>query len=136
MVVVVSDAVLNTIIGVIGGVITTYLTVIAAKKVQQKKAERQPKDRMEQMFDGYERLINAKDIEDQRKAKIISALQESIDNMEQELASTRHTLSTTQSELVNSNLENKELKKMLHEIRDEYKKFKAETQHKLDKAHA
>lgn len=130
----ISDPVAIAIISGFVGIITTYLTSIAAKKVQAKKAEKQPKDRMEQMFDGYERIIEAKDREDHRKAAQIVELQASIDKMEDELLATRTMLNDTKDELVNSNVENKELKKMLHDMREEYKRFKAEAQEKVVKA--
>lgn len=120
-------------ISAVSGIIIAYIVNVAAKKIQERKAEKQPKDRMEQMFDGYERLIDLKDKEDHRKAAIISELQENIDKIEEELRITRERLSTSQDALNNSNLENKELKQVLHSIREEYKRFKAES---LDQKHS
>lgn len=130
----ISDPVAIALVSGVFGVIGTYITSVVAKKVQAKKAEKQPKDRMEQMFDGYERIIEAKDREDHRKAVLIKELQQAVDRMEDELIATRTSLNTTRNELVDSNLENKELHKMLHDMREEYKRFKAEARQRVDKA--
>lgn len=102
-----------TIISTIGGIIIAYIVNVAAKKVQSNREKKQPKDRMEQMFDGYERLIKQKDTEDDRKVRAIQAL-------EDELVLTRKTVTRLKKELEKSREENQELRDLLNEMRKEY----------------
>lgn len=108
----------------LGGLGTAYIINVAAKRVQAKKAEKQPKDRMEQMFDGYERLIKQKDAEDDRKQRYIKVI-------ENELAATKlhqnkleEALERTADELEESRKENIILKQQLDEMRKEYQAVK------------
>jgi len=119
-----NDQVSISLISAVSGIVIAYIVNVAAKKVQQNRNKSQPKDRMEQMFDGYERLIKQKDVEDDRKVKTMK-------NLEQELTLTRQTvlrlekaLSDTQAELAESREENKELRALLHKMREEYKNVK------------
>ena len=121
-----NEQVAISLISAVSGVVIAYIVNVAAKKVQENKEKNNPKDRMEQMFDGYERLIKQKDIEDDRKVKAIQLL-------EQELTLTRETvqrleraLIDTQAELEVSRQENEELKSMLNQMREEYSKKKRE----------
>lgn len=122
-----SDPVIIAVISTIGGIIIAYITNVVSQKVQAKKAAGQPKDRMEQMFDGYERLIKQKDIEDDRKAKAIKRLEGQVYELETQLETTKTTLSTTKEELRVSKDENRELREMLDAMRAEYKKHKIPT---------
>lgn len=120
-----NEQVVLSLISAVSGILIAYIVNVAAKKVQKTKSEKQPKDRMEQMFDGYERLIKQKDAEDDRKVKVVNALEE-------ELAATRLTvqrletaLEETQGQLKLSRQENKELRAMLEAMREEYQVVKA-----------
>lgn len=115
-----SEQVMIAFISSIGGIIVSYITYVLAKKREVSKKSRSPKDRMEQMFDGYERLIKQKDKEDERKGRMLNEL-------EQELAITRklvskleESLSITQEELKKSVAENQRLREDLAIIRKEY----------------
>lgn len=119
-----SDAVKIAIISAIGGVVIAYITNVVAKKVQETKAEKQPKDRMEQMFDGYERLIRQKDTEDDRKQQYIKTIEAELTATKLHVSKLEEALTATSQELFQSRNENKELKDMLEEMREEYKKTK------------
>ena len=122
----ISDSIAVAIISAIGGVIIAYIVNVAAKKVQEKKEKEGPKDRMEQMFDGYERLIRQKDMEDERKARLIDELEEEISLTRDMVKKLEHALSVSQQELDNSRRDNGELKQMLQEMRNEYTELKKE----------
>lgn len=117
-----------SVISTIGGIIIAYIVNVASKKVQQKKAESQPKDRMEQMFDGYERLIKQKDKEDDRKVKAMQSLEEELIFTRQTVTRLENALAETQRELEVSREENVELRAMLQEMRKEYKTVKVTKQ--------
>jgi len=116
-----TNSVVVSIISGLSGIVIAYIANIASKKITASRNKMSGKDRMEQMFDGYERLIKQKDVEDDRKVKAINEL-------ESELAFTRKTvnrlekaLRETQHELEVSRQENQELRDLLSQMREEYK---------------
>lgn len=115
-----TEAVQIAIISMIGGIIIAYITNVVAKKVQEKKAEKQPKDRMEQMFDGYERLIKQMADEDERKATIIRDQQKEIIEMKQKLNDMEDNLARAQDDLIESHKSKQLLTKELDKMRREY----------------
>ena len=119
-----NEAVINSLISAISGVIIAYIVNVAAKKVQRLNADKQPKDRIERMLDGYERLIKQKDLEDARKGCLISELEEEISVTRQMVRNLEQALAVSQRELERSREDNVELKKMLQEMRNEYKRNK------------
>lgn len=122
-----SDPVQIALVGMVGGVLTAYITNVLAKKVQANKAAKQPKDRMEQMFDGYERLIKQKDLEDDRKQKYITVIEKELSLTKEHVNRLENALEATNEELAQSRKENAELKSMLDKMRKEYKNVKSDT---------
>lgn len=123
----ISENVQISIISAISGIIVAYIVNVAAKRVQEKKAEKQPKDRMEQMFDGYERLIKQMADEDERKAKIIHTQQVEINYMKKKLAEMEDNLQVAQDELIDSHQSKLLLTKELEKMRKQYKSTKSDT---------
>ena len=119
------ENVLLSLISMVGGVAAAYIVNVAGKKVQLGKAKRQPKDRMEQMFDGYERLIRQKDAEDDRKVKTMKALEAELTYTRETVERLEDALEATQEELEVSRSENRQLREMLEKMREEYKTLKA-----------
>ncbi len=122
----VSDTVIISIISAISGIIIAYLVNVKAKQVQAKKASKQPKDRMEQMFDGYERLIKQKDIEDDRKQKYIVVLELELQEAKKTIKHLATALETAADELRQSREDSRELRIKLDDMRKEYAKTKTE----------
>lgn len=127
-----NEAVLVSLISAASGVAIAYIANVAAKRVQAKKEKQGPADRMEQMFDGYERLIQQKDREDARKEKLIGELEEEISITKQMVRNLEQALDASQKELERSREDNRELKLMLGEMRNEYKLHKQEEKKQLD----
>lgn len=119
-----SEQVQIAIISMIGGIAVAYITYVSAKKVQAKKAEKQPKDRMEQMFDGYERLIKQMAAEDERKAQIIIAQQGEILKMKKQLTDMEKELQASQDDLIESHRTKITLTEELDKMRKEYQSTK------------
>lgn len=115
-----SDAVKIALISMVSGIAIAYITNVLAKRVQENKAKKQPKDRMEQMFDGYERLIKQMADEDERKARIIREQQKEITEMKLKLSSMEDNLATAQDDLIESHKSKKLLTKELEKMRHEY----------------
>lgn len=115
-----SEQVAIALISMVGGVFIAYITYVASKKVQAKKAEKRPKDRMEQMFDGYERLIKQMASEDERKATIIRDQQKEISEMKLKLNKMEDSLALAQDDLIESHRLKLLLTKELDKMRKEY----------------
>lgn len=120
-----NDSVAVSLISAFSGIVVAYIVNVAAKRVQARREKQDPSDRMEQMFNGYERLIKQKDIEDERKARLIDELGEEIERTRQMVRDLEHALAVSQQELQRSREDNQELKDMLKRMRDEYKRNKA-----------
>ena len=120
-----NDSVAVSLISAASGIVVAYIVNVAAKRVQARKEKQDPSDRMEQMFNGYERLIKQKDLEDERKARLIEELEEEIRRTRQMVKNLEHALAISQQELQRSREDNQELKDMLKRMRDEYKRNKA-----------
>ena len=120
-----NDSVAVSLISAFSGIVVAYIVNVAAKRVQASKVGQGPVDRMEQMFDGYERLIEQKNLEDERKARLIDELGEEIKRTRQMVRDLEHALAVSQQELQRSREDNQELKDMLKRMRDEYKRNKA-----------
>ena len=115
-----NDSVAVSLISAASGIVVAYIVNVAAKRVQARKEKQDPSDRMEQMFNGYERLIKQKDLEDERKARLIDELEEEIRMTRQMVKNLEHALSISQQELQRSREDNQELKDMLGHMREEY----------------
>lgn len=115
-----NDSVAVSLISAASGIVVAYIVNVAAKRVQARKEKQDPSDRMEQMFNGYERLIKQKDLEDERKARLIDELEEEIRVTRQMVKNLEHALAISQQELQRSREDNQELKDMLEQMREEY----------------
>lgn len=101
------------------GVITTWLTIKYKDRVV--KTQR-PKDRMETIFDGYEKLILQQQAEIDRKTSVINSLEGIVGRLEQELMRTRQLLDTAQEELQETKKGNALLKSQFDTMRRDYEK--------------
>lgn len=108
------------LIAAVGGVVTTWLTVKYKDRIIKKTAPNKPKDRMDTIFDGYEKLITQQQLEIDRKQKVIESLEGIIETLEHELATTRDLLTTTKYEVSETKRQNTELKDHLHRMRKDY----------------
>jgi hypothetical protein len=123
----VSDPVAISIITTIGGAIVAYFTYVKSQKVQAKKAEGKPKDRMELIIEGYEKLIVQKDNQNERDARQITAMSEEMDLMRKQMDLMRDLMRKLEQQLADSQdaheravRENVELKQEIIKLRSEY----------------
>lgn len=119
-----NEAVVIALISAFSGIAIAYIVNVMAKKVQAKKAEKQPKDRMEQMFDGYERLIKQKDAEDDRKQRYIKIIEAELTATKLHVGKLEEAMERTNEELEQSRVENQQLKDQLDAMRREYQHVK------------
>lgn len=123
-----NESIIVSGISALSAIIIAYIVNVASKKVQQRKLSNKPEDRMERMFNGYERLIKQKDIEDERKAALIDELEQKLMETRTQVIHLEERLKISHSELDKSRIENRALKRILDEMREEYKKTKKEQQ--------
>lgn len=109
--------IITTVLTVIGGLGATYITYVVAKRHKDAK----PKDRMETIFDGYEKLIAQQQIEIDRKGGVITSLENVVDRLEEELAHTRELLNQARQDLSLAREQNEELKSQLASMKRDYK---------------
>ena len=121
-----NDQVSISLISAISGIVIAYIVNVAAKKVQANKEKKQPKDRMEQMFDGYERLIKQKDLEDDRKQKYIKIIEDELRATKLHVQALETALAATNEELARSREESQQFQAQLDAMRKEYQTKKKE----------
>jgi len=121
-----NEQVAISLISAVSGVVIAYIVNVAAKKAQASKDKKQPKDRMEQMFDGYERLIKQKDAEDDRKQKYIKIIEEELRATKLHVQALETALAATNEELARSREESQQFQQQLDEMRKEYQHKKQE----------
>lgn len=109
--------VITTLITVLGGLGTVYIVKVIAKR----RKENLPKDRMETIFDGYEKLIAQQQLEIDRKGAVIGSLENVVRRLEEELGNTRELLKQARTELSTAREQNEKLKTQLSKMRAEYK---------------
>lgn len=98
-----SEAVLISVISTIGGIIVAYIVNVIAKKVEEKRAAKNPKDRIELAFEWYDRALKQRDEDNtQLRAELREAL----------------------NKLDVSDRENDRLRNELYKIRNEYRQHK------------
>lgn len=116
----ITEPIALSIISAISGITIAYIVNVAAKRVQANKNKKQPKDRMEQMFDGYERLIKQKDAEDDRKQKYIKIIEEELRATKLHVQALETALAATNEELARSREESIAFQQQLDAMRKEY----------------
>lgn len=121
-----NEQVAISLISAVSGVVIAYIVNVAAKRAQTNKDKKQPKDRMEQMFDGYERLIKQKDVEDDRKQKYIKVIEEELRATKLHVQALEAALAATNDELARSREESKIFQEQLNAMRKEYQHKKNE----------
>jgi len=114
----IDSQVLVAIVAAFGGIVTTYLTVKYKDRVIKRTDK--PKDRMETIFDGYEKLIVSQQEEIERKSHVIKSLEKVVDRLEDELHQTRKLLEDAREEVVESQRQNNNLKVQLQGMKKDY----------------
>ncbi len=96
-----SESTIQAII-VLGGIITTWITLKYKDRIQSRLRSRQPKDRMETIFDGYERLI--KDLQSD-----VKRVRETNEDQHKEIIVAQDKITELESELKEARKENRRL---------------------------
>lgn len=105
-----------------GTIAVAYIINVVAKKRRVSK----PVDRMETIFDGYEKLIVQQQEEIVRKGATITQLEGAVNRLEEQLDETRKLLNRARGELRESKDHNRQLQVTLDDMKKDYKKA---TQH-------
>lgn len=119
-----SNLLIQIVIG-ITAVVTTYLTVKYKNVILSRNKEAPPKDRMEQIFDGYEKLIIQQQEDIQRKTNIITGLEDIVDKLRSDLDHTTDLLEQAREEVRESKKQNSQMKHQLDSLKKGYSHDKA-----------
>lgn len=104
----------------LGGIITTWLTLKYKDRIALRSREQKPKDRMDTIFDGYEKLILQQQTDIERKTIQIASTQKIVEQLQKELDDTRELVRQQQDELDESRELNIRLQAQLQEMKKEY----------------
>lgn len=104
----------------LGGIITTWLTLKYRDRIALRNREQKPKERMDTIFDGYEKLILQQQTDIERKATQIVNTQKIVEQLQKELDDTRELVRQQQDELDESRELNLALQTQLAEMKKEY----------------
>ena len=101
-----SEAVQISIISAFGGIAVAYITNVVSKRVQERKAQAEPKDRVELLFERYEIALKQKD-EDNDELRVM-------------LRDAQAKLAEADKKLNHSYYENSRLKGELERLKAQY----------------
>lgn len=104
----------------LGGIVTTWLTLKYKDRIVARNREQKPKDRMDTIFDGYEKLILQQQTDIERKSAQILSTQKIVEQLQKELDDTRELVRQQQDELDENRQLNLELQTQLKDMKKEY----------------
>jgi flagellin-specific chaperone FliS len=119
--------IITAVISALGGITVAIVAVAFKDRVV---AKRQPKDRMETIFDGYENLIRQQQLDIQRKEEQLVRTQTIIERLQAELDTTRIIVAKQQAELDLSKSTNEELVEQLSQMKKHYMSSRIEQERK------
>src|SRR5687768_4213386 len=93
-----SDQVVITLISVVGSVVITYITVKYKDRLTR-KLKGEPRDRMDTIFDGYEKLIKQQQADIEHKSLNIASLQDIIDRQRRQIEESQGMIDNLKVEL-------------------------------------
>lgn len=93
-----NSVIIATISG-LSGIIIAYITNIVSKRVQAKREAKEPKDRVEQLFDGYERALKQKDDDNEELRQMLREAQDQLREVEKKLNHSYYENSRLKGEL-------------------------------------
>lgn len=103
----------------LGGIIITWLTVKYKGGVARKLSNK-PKDRMDTIFDGYEKLIKQQQEDIERKQNHIDHLQVLINKQREQLEASQTMIDVLRDDLNESRRKNKTLEVQLKGMKKDY----------------
>lgn len=112
-----SDAVLISAVSTVGGIVIAYIVNVIAKKSKISR----PKDRMENIFDGYDKLIAQQQDDIGRKTLHIEHLQTLIDRQREQLEESQTMIDNLRDELEDAKGRNQDLRDQLNSMKKDYR---------------
>lgn len=94
-----NNSVAISLISTLGGITIAYITNVLAKRVQVKREAKEPKDRMEQLFDGYDRALKQKDADNDELRAMLREAQDQLREVEKKLNHSYYENSRLKGEL-------------------------------------
>lgn len=94
-----NNSVAISLISTLGGITIAYITNVLAKRVQAKREAKEPKDRMEQLLDGYDRALKQKDADNDELRAMLREAQDQLREVERKLNHSYYENSRLKGEL-------------------------------------
>jgi|SRR5215212_2687247 peptidoglycan hydrolase CwlO-like protein len=107
-------SVFTVAISVLGSIVITYLTKVYQRRTEKR---RQPKDRIETIFDGYDALIAQIRSDLSRKDELIENLQKVVDSQGKEILRSQGLIGDLQEQLKQSAVQISRLQTQLEGLR-------------------
>jgi chromosome segregation ATPase len=115
-----TTAALGSCVSVIGGFVTTWFFTKYGKRITQHIRRKDP-DRIESIFNGYDRFIEQLNKENNRKDKLIDQLEGHIEGLEDNIARLKEDIGNLRGQLTNSNKQCQRLQIELKGFKKEYR---------------
>jgi Skp family chaperone for outer membrane proteins len=115
-----NEAVVLALISTAGGVAIAYLAYKGKQGIDKRNKEKQPKDRMETIFDGYEGFIARQDKALENKDKQLAENQLIINRMQKQIDEMQALIERQREETDREREINKRLHEELERMRDQY----------------
>lgn len=103
-----------------GSIIITYLTVKYKDQIT-KKFKTEPRDRMDTIFDGYEKLIKQQQADIEHKTVNIGSLQDIVNKQRRQIEESQIMIDTLKIELEEAKGRNIALQRQLETMKKDYK---------------
>lgn len=111
----ISDTVATALISAFSGIVITYLTVYFRSKAVSLKNAGKPKDRMDLIFEGYEKLIKELQLDIDRKGKVITHFEELAEKYRKDIRASEDMIETLKDQIDTLEEEIIKLKKELND---------------------
>lgn len=98
-----------------------WITQRTKVKIAERNREEKPRERMETIFDGYEKLIKQQQVDIERKQTQLDRTQKLVDQLQTDLNSTRSIVDRLREELEEEKYLNLDLQKQLKIMKRDYK---------------
>lgn len=103
---------------VVGGVLTTFIAYYYRDKIA--KVGKKPRDRIDIIFDGYEKLLKQQQIESGHKDVVIQRLDKLVEALRAQLNEAERIIGTLKEDLVDERREAAYMRRQLKQMKTDY----------------
>lgn len=115
----ISDPLAIALLSSISGILIAYITNVVARRVQAHRSINGQKDRVEKLFDAYDRTLKQKEMDNDE-------LREMLQGARAQIIEIQRRLDDTERKLDYKDLENERLKREMNSLRHQYRHEKTD----------